>query len=105
MTQTNHPAAAVIEFGPAFALKMGIIRRLVEAAPVALQKNLRQQIAVGFVDPHLVQVDLFAGIDFVVAIDFRGFELRIRPVSFLLPAADYLPLGRRVPDSLVVHQR
>ena len=74
MTQANHPAAAVIEFGPDFALKMRIIRRLVEAAPVALRKDLHLQIAAGFVDPHLVRVDLFAGTDFVVKIGFQGFE-------------------------------
>lgn len=72
---TNFPVAAVIDSGPAFVLRMGIRCRLVEAAPVALEKGLRLQIGVGFAALYLVRLHLSAEIDFVeVEIDFRALQ-------------------------------
>lgn len=106
MTLGNHPEAAVIELGSAFAPEMRMPRRLVETASVASQTDLRLPIGVGFADPYLFLKDLSAATGLLeVEIGFLHFELRVRLISFLLPAADYLPLGRKVPDSLVVRQR
>ena len=89
MTLANHPVAAVIELGPGFAPKMRMPRRLVETVPVASQIDLCLPIGMGFADPYLFLTDLFAAIGlFEVEIGFLRFELRVRPISFLLPAAD-----------------